>query len=84
VLSTVFATAVTSYAAGHARTDGLAQAAALHGYTTAFWWAAGIFALGLLVATFILPRRATRPASRPATTDAPSPREVAVQLERAA
>jgi hypothetical protein len=57
VLSTVFATAVTSYAAGHARTAGLADAAALHGYTTAFWWAAGIFALGLLVATFIFPRR---------------------------
>ncbi|MEA2304373.1 MAG: hypothetical protein QOH43_1653 [Solirubrobacteraceae bacterium] len=84
VLSTVFASAVTSYAAGHTGTAGLAHAAALHGYTTAFWWAAGIFALGLLVATFIFPRRATSPASRPATTDAPSPREVAVQLEQGA
>ena len=84
VLSTVFATAVTNYAAAHARTAGLAQAAALHGYTTAFWWAAGIFALGLLVATFILPRRAPGSASRPATPDASSPREVAVQVEQAA
>jgi EmrB/QacA subfamily drug resistance transporter len=35
-----------------------ASAAAVHGYTTGFWWAAGIFATGLLLALVILPWRA--------------------------
>jgi EmrB/QacA subfamily drug resistance transporter len=55
LLSTFFATAAASYAASHAASAGLSNAASIHGYTTAFWWAAGIFALGLLVALLILP-----------------------------
>jgi EmrB/QacA subfamily drug resistance transporter len=55
VLSTIFASAAASYAAGHARTPGLGNAAAIHGYTTAFWWAAGVFAIGLLVALTVIP-----------------------------
>jgi hypothetical protein len=58
LLSTIFASAVASYAAGHLHTTGLANAAAVHGYTTAFWWAVGIFALGFLLAIVILPGRA--------------------------
>ncbi len=58
LLSTIFASAVASYAASHVHTPGLADAAAVHGYTTAFWWAVGIFALGFLLATVILPGRA--------------------------
>jgi hypothetical protein len=58
LLSTIFASAVTSYAASHLRTPGLANAAAVHGYTTAFWWSVGIFALGFLLALVILPGRA--------------------------
>ena len=58
LLSTIFATAVASYTAGHLHTAGLANAAAVHGYTTAFWWAVGIFALGFLLAMVILPGRA--------------------------
>ncbi len=46
LLSTIFATAVTSYAGSHPRVPGLRDAATVHGYTTAFWWAAGIFAVG--------------------------------------
>ena len=57
LLSTIFASAVASYAASHLHTTGLADAAAVHGYTTAFWWAVGIFALGFLLATVILPGR---------------------------
>ena len=30
----------------------------MHGYTTGFWWAAGIFATGLLLALLILPWKA--------------------------
>jgi EmrB/QacA subfamily drug resistance transporter len=55
LLSTIFASAVTSYVASHAHTRGLAAAAAVHGYTTAFGWAAALFVVGLLVALFVLP-----------------------------
>jgi EmrB/QacA subfamily drug resistance transporter len=55
LLSTIFASAVASYTAGHLNTTDLANAAAVHGYTTAFWWGVGIFALGFLLAIVILP-----------------------------
>jgi EmrB/QacA subfamily drug resistance transporter len=58
VLSTIFASAVASYTADHLHTAGLADAAAVHGYTTAFWWSVGIFALAFLLAITILPGRA--------------------------
>jgi len=58
LLSTIFASAVASYTVDHLHTPGLANAAAVHGYTTAFWWAAGIFVLGFLLAIVILPGRA--------------------------
>jgi EmrB/QacA subfamily drug resistance transporter len=57
LLSTLFASAAASYATSHAGAPGLSNAAAIHGYTVAFWWAAGIFALGLLSALLILPAR---------------------------
>jgi EmrB/QacA subfamily drug resistance transporter len=57
LLSTLSASAATAYARAHPGPRGL-SAAAVHGYTTGFWWAAGIFAVGLLVALFILPRKA--------------------------
>jgi EmrB/QacA subfamily drug resistance transporter len=57
LLSTIFAGAVTSYATTHARSPGLADAAAIHGYTVAFWWAAGLFAIGLVLAVTIIPGR---------------------------
>ena len=60
LLSTIFASAVSSYAVAHLHATGLADAAAVHGYTTAFWWAVGIFALAFLLAIVILPGR-TRP-----------------------
>jgi EmrB/QacA subfamily drug resistance transporter len=58
LLSTIFASAVASYAASHLHTPDLANAAAVHGYTTAFWWSVGIFALGFVLAMVILPGRA--------------------------
>src|SRR3984893_1669147 len=58
LLSTIFASAVASYTVSHLHTVGLANAAAVHGYTTAFWWAVGTFALGFLLAMAILPGRA--------------------------
>ncbi|MFZ0042851.1 MAG: DHA2 family efflux MFS transporter permease subunit [Solirubrobacteraceae bacterium] len=59
LLSTIFASAVASYVTTHPHTRGLVAAAAVHGYTTAFWWSAGIFALGLVLAVAILPGRTT-------------------------
>jgi EmrB/QacA subfamily drug resistance transporter len=56
LLSTIFASSAASFVSGHAHTVGLASAASIHGYTTAFEWAAALFAAGLLVATLVLPR----------------------------
>ena len=58
LLSTIFASAVASYAASHPPSAGLADAAAVHGYTTAFSWSVGIFVLGFVLAMVILPGRA--------------------------
>jgi len=46
LLSTLAASAVTSFSAGKPQTADVAAQAAVHGYTTAFWWAAAIFAIG--------------------------------------
>ena len=58
LLSTVSASAAAAYARTHLGLPGLASAAAVHGYTAGFWWAAGIFATGLLLALVVLPRNA--------------------------
>jgi EmrB/QacA subfamily drug resistance transporter len=60
LLSTLFASSAAAYAASHIHQPNLQAAALVHGYTTAFWWAAGIFAVGLLVAILILPSTGTR------------------------
>jgi EmrB/QacA subfamily drug resistance transporter len=57
LLSTIYAGAVASYLSSHAPVRGVASAAQVHGDTTAFWWAAGIFGLGFLLALVILPAR---------------------------
>lgn len=55
LLNTLAASAVTSYLVSHAAAGkGAAATAALHGYTTAFWWAAGIFAAGGVLCAIIL------------------------------
>jgi MFS family permease len=77
LLSTIFASAAAGYAATHPHLANLATAAQVHGEATAFWWSAGIFALGLLVAAFVLPTppgwwRPRRPALA-APNAAPSP-----------
>jgi MFS family permease len=56
LLSTIFASAAASFVTAHAHTVGLTGSASIHGYTTAFAWAAGLFAVGLLVAIFVLPK----------------------------
>jgi hypothetical protein len=66
LLNTIATSAVASYiagvAAGHpaaarpspAALQAIEAAAAVHGYTTAFWWTSGIFAVGGIVCGSIL------------------------------
>jgi hypothetical protein len=62
MLSSIFASAVSAYAAGKAPTAATHEAASVHGYRVAFWVSAGIFALGAVV---------VRTLMRPITVSAP-------------
>jgi EmrB/QacA subfamily drug resistance transporter len=48
LLSSIFASSAASFAEGKVPTPQLAAEAAVHGYTVAFWVAAGVFAFGAL------------------------------------
>jgi EmrB/QacA subfamily drug resistance transporter len=61
VLSTIFTHATESYVRDHERTASLAADAAVHGYTSAFTFAAVLFAVGLVIAIVVLPRRVQPP-----------------------
>jgi len=50
----IFAGAVTSYAEGRAPSPQVAADAAMHGYTVAFWVAAGVFAFGAVVVGLLM------------------------------
>jgi hypothetical protein len=66
LLSSIFASAVTGYAQSHAPAPQL-QFAAVHGYTVAFWVAAGIFAFGALaVGAAMRSVKVAEPAGEPA------------------
>ena len=71
-VNTIFAAAVvTSYLTAHLATariigrHALTGLALAHGYDTAFWWTAGIFAVGAVTAGALLRRGPLRPASTP-------------------
>jgi EmrB/QacA subfamily drug resistance transporter len=68
LLSTLAASAASSFASGHRPSAELVQQAAVHGYTTAFLWSAAIFAIGGLVSWVLLSRGAPEvdPAAEPA------------------
>ncbi|GAB3989416.1 MFS transporter [Actinoallomurus acanthiterrae] len=79
LLNTIAAGATTDYLAGHLHgrpTPQLFQAAAIHSYTTVFWWCAGIYTAGAVICGALLRRGPlTRPADIPARE--PSPRTTA-------
>jgi len=54
LLSSIFASAVTSFAAGKPPSPQVAADAAMHGYTVVFWVAAGIFAFGAVVVGLLM------------------------------
>jgi EmrB/QacA subfamily drug resistance transporter len=60
LLSTLAASAATDFVTDRGPAPEVLRQAAVEGYTTAFWWAAGIFALGALVCGSLL-----RPGARP-------------------
>src|SRR6201996_3407508 len=64
LLSALFASSAANYAASHRTLPDVQGAAMVHGYTTAFWWSVGIFAVGLAVGVLVLPRRT--PPAQPA------------------
>ena len=68
LLSTISASAMTSFLAGTHATPGLIAAATVHGYTTAFAVSAGMFATGALVALLLFRpgvRLTAEPAAEP-------------------
>ncbi len=73
LLSSLASGAATRYLAGRRPTP-LAQAqAALHGYTTAFWWSAGIFAAGAVICGLLLrPGRVPRQPAEGASAESVS------------
>jgi hypothetical protein len=68
LLNTIATTATTTFLAGKAASPGVAASAAVHGYTTAFWWAAAIFAAGAVICGLLLRPGTSRfePAVEPA------------------
>jgi EmrB/QacA subfamily drug resistance transporter len=72
VLSTIFAHSAASYATDHKGAAGLASAAEVHGYSTAFYVATVLFVIGFFVALLVLPGRIqpqqqhAQPAGEPA------------------
>jgi EmrB/QacA subfamily drug resistance transporter len=69
LLNTVATTATASFVAGKAASPAIAAEAAVHGYTTAFWWAAAIFATGAVLCGLLLHRS---PRLEPAVQLAPA------------
>ena len=65
LLTTLFASAVTGYDG-----SGGEAAATVHGYTTSFYWSAGIFGFGLLIAVVVLPWKTPAPAPMGVAPDA--------------
>ena len=73
VLSSIVAGAATAYAGGKPRTPQLPAQAAVHGYTVAFWIAAGVFAVGGLLVGGMMRSIRVEPKAAPA----PQPEAVA-------
>lgn len=80
LLNTIFASAVTTYMVTHTPrhsgpTSHVASLAALHGYTTAFWWTAGVFLAGAVLAGTLM---RSGPLARPTQTPGEAVLQVAL------
>src|SRR5262249_61391053 len=67
LLSTIAASATSAFASDKVASPAVMAQAAFHGYTTAFWWSAAIFAVGAIVCAALLPNRvaAVEPRGEP-------------------
>jgi EmrB/QacA subfamily drug resistance transporter len=54
LLNTIATTATAGFVAGKAASPAIAAEGAVHGYTTAFWWAAAILACGAVICGLLL------------------------------
>ncbi|HEX5617880.1 MAG TPA: MFS transporter [Solirubrobacteraceae bacterium] len=72
LLSTLAVSATTDFVTDQGPAPEVLRQAAVHGYTTAFWWAAGIFAVGALVCGSLL-RSDVRPEISHAGAPEPAP-----------
>jgi hypothetical protein len=70
LLNTVATTATTRFLVGKAASPGVVAEATVHGYVTAFWWAAATFAVGAVITGLLLrggvPLRQATPEAAPA------------------
>ena len=82
-LTTIFAGAVSSYLHAHARSPGAIGAASVHGYTTAFWVSAAVFAAGAILVGLLVPS-IKAPAATPDRNSSPGPHASPSQAAREA
>ncbi|GAA0232944.1 MFS transporter [Cryptosporangium japonicum] len=61
LLNTLAATTAANYLAAHGASS--AAEAAVHSYATAYWWGAGFFATGAVIAALLFQRRVAEPAA---------------------
>ncbi|MEN2736527.1 MFS transporter [Microbacterium sp. X-17] len=74
LLNTLAATALTDYLSAHLPpTPHVIQEAAVHSYSTAYWWSAGFFAFGAVLSALLYRRR--RPVVAATAANAPTDAE---------
>jgi EmrB/QacA subfamily drug resistance transporter len=74
LLNTLAATALTDYVSGHLPpTPQVLQEAAVHSYSTAYWFSAGLFAFGAVLSALLYRRRKPAAALAPEPAAEPEP-----------
>ncbi len=63
LLSTLFASAVSSYLTAHGGSRGAVALSQVHGYTTAFWWSAAILGAGAVISAVLFRGRSASSAT---------------------
>jgi hypothetical protein len=72
LLSSLATSAATRFLTGRHPAQLVQAQAQLHGYTTAFWWSAGIFAAGALICGLLMRPGKIRPAATTAGDESES------------
>lgn len=84
LLNTIAVSAATSYLASHGPGPQVVQLAAVHSYSTVFWWCAGIFAAGAVICGALLRSGPLlRPAHTPVSVPAQEPSQQAAPAQSA-